>query len=184
MDQSTFDAKGFVEFDLSVGTICSVGKERLALVPIEVLAELEPGEPLNQATRDWGRIHGERLKKALAKEGEPGVEALADHLGGTAAALGLGLLSVEIVGDALLFRCKSQGNLRSSRGWSALITGFLAGYLAGFSEHSFEVAPLGQDGADLVFLAGNSNAVNRVSEMRIEGMDLLAAIGRISEGSK
>jgi hypothetical protein len=184
MDQSAFDAKGFIEFDLSSGTICSAGKERLALIPLEVLAELEPKDALLQAARSWGRVHGERFKDSLSDQSGPaGMETLADHLGGTAAALGMGRLSVEIVGDALLFRSKSHGTSSVNKGQNALMGGFLAGYLNGFAGHPFDVEPLGADGEDLVFLAGNSSAVNRVRLWREQGMALLAAIARLSEGS-
>jgi hypothetical protein len=184
MDQSSFDAKGFIEFDLRSGKIRSAGSEQLTLVPTEVLAELEPGEPLKEAARDWGRVHGGRLKEHLSSKGKSGgMEALADHLGGTAAALGMGRLSVEIVGDALLFRSKSKADSSANEGLNALMSGFLAGYLDALTGRSFDVAPLGPNEGDLIFLAGNSNAVNRVFRWREEGVDLFAAIGRLSEGS-
>ena len=71
MKSEVFDAAGFVEFDLTSGTISSAQSSGLALVPPEVLAVLEPGDRLDEAARTWGAEHGRRLEAALAGSDEP-----------------------------------------------------------------------------------------------------------------
>ncbi len=185
MDQLGFDAQGFVKFDLETGLISSQGQEQLTLVPPPVLAALEPGDKLDSAAKRWGMVHGEKLHASLLKsDTEPGVEVLADHLGGTAAVLGMGRLSVEIRGDALMFRAHSDADQASSKGLNALLGGFLAGYVSALIGQSLQVLPLGVSDGDQLFFAGNPEAVTKVRDLIEEGIPPLSAIGRLSEGSK
>ena len=152
----------------------------MALVPIEVLATLSPGDQLDKAARAWGRNHGQKLKDEL--EGvldSTGVEPLAEHLGGTVAALGLGNVRVEIQGDALMFRVFSNEDGSENVGCSALLGGFIAGYLAALGENTFDVLQLGSSGEGQLYWVGNSDAVTRVRDWIEEGVEPLAAVGRL-----
>ncbi len=183
MDQPVFDAATFVKFDLTEGTIRSVGEEQLALVPPEVLAALNPGTELNEAGREWGSVHGKRLATALAeKESAPGVDVLAEHLCGTAATLGLGRLSVEIHGDALTFRVHTETT--GSPGTEALLGAFIAGYLSVLTPNSYDVFLLDRVSGERLYWAGNSAAVQKVRRWIDDGIDPLAAIQRLTEGSE
>ncbi|MCP4604894.1 MAG: hypothetical protein GY847_30965 [Proteobacteria bacterium] len=184
MNQPVFDTEAFIEFNLDNGKIYSVGKEQLALVPPDVLAALEPGDRLNEASRCWGKVHGERLAEGLA-ETDDSVEVgvLAEHLCGTAATLGMGRLSVEIYGNALMFQEHSEEDQTTSRGCDSLLGGFLSGYLSALVPDSFDVLPLGRIGGKKLFWAGNPDAVNQVRLWIEDGIEPFAAIGRLSEGS-
>ena len=184
MDQPVFDAAAFVAFDLRAGMISSVGKESLALVPLDVIETLVPGSRLDEAARRWGSIHGEHLALVVADAGDSlGVKVLADHVGGTIAALGMGRVSVEVHGDALMFRAHDKGGQDGSDGRSALLCGFLAGFVSALTAESFDVLLIEQTAESTLFWAGNPEAVKRVFRWIEDGIEPLAAIGRLSKGS-
>ena len=103
MNKTVFDAESFVAVDLSRGRIASRRDERMSLISEEIIQLLPPGDALHEAAAKWGGRHGTGLETVLAS-GDAGIEALAEHLGGTLAALGLGSVRIEIRRDALLFR--------------------------------------------------------------------------------
>lgn len=182
MDNPVFDAASFVKFDLDAGLISSIGEEQLALVPGEVLRALKPGMVLDSTARNWGLRHGKRLAAQVAEmDRAAGIEMLAEHLGGTAAVLGMGRVSVELRADALMFRARSKN---VSEGGSALLAGFLAGYLSALSEYDFEVLCLGKDRGDQLFWAGNQEAATKVRLDTSDGEEPLTAIGRLARRSK
>ncbi|MDJ0765433.1 MAG: hypothetical protein QNJ97_20805 [Myxococcota bacterium] len=184
MMQPVFDAASFVAFDLGRGTIHSAGSEQLALVPIDVLTALEPGEHVNAAARAWGGNHGRRLS---ASQGDAlqniGMDVLAEHLCGTMAALGLGSLSIEIHHSALMFRLRSNSEVPFPEAGDALRSGFLAGYLKSLGQYGFEVIPLVRQGDETLFWAGNPEAVPRVRQWIEEGVDPITAVRRLCERS-
>jgi len=185
MDQFGFNAQGFVKFDLETGLICSRGEEQLTLVPLPVLATLEPSKGLKGAAHRWGMLHGERLQaRLLETDTDVGVEVLADHLGGTAAVLGMGRLSVEIRGDALMFRTQLNSEQAPQEGLNALLGGFLAGYVSALIGQSLDVLPLLKLGSVQLFWTGNPEAVAKVRGWIDQGTSPLDAIDRLSEGSK
>ncbi len=184
MDQPVFDAAAFVAFDLKAGMIFSAAKEPLALVPLDVLETLAPGNQLDEAAHRWGSIHGERLALTVASAGDSvGVDVLAEHVGGTVAALGMGRVSVEIYGDALMFRAQVEGKQDASDGRDALLSGFLAGFVSALTTESFDVLLIDQAAQSKLFWAGNPDAVRRVRRWIEDGIEPLAAIGRLSKGS-
>ncbi|MCP4674060.1 MAG: hypothetical protein GY854_00770 [Deltaproteobacteria bacterium] len=184
MDQPVFDAAAFVAFDLKAGMIFSAGKEPLALVPLDVLETLAPGSQLDEAAHRWGSIHGTRLASTVADSGDSiGIEVLAEHVGGTIAALGMGRVSVEVYGDALMFRAYTEGMQQGTDGRDALLGGFLAGFIGALTTDSFDVLMIEQAAESRLFWAGNPDAVKRVRRWIEDGIEPLAAIGRLSKGS-
>ena len=180
MTQSVFDAAKFVEFDLERGEIHSSGSERLALVPIDVLASLSPGDRLDKAARAWGKNHGLKLLEAIEGDSESAeIGSLAEHLGGTVAALGLGNVVVEIQGDALMFRVILSEDGSENPGCAALCGSFIVGYLDALGENTFSVLKVADDSKGQLYWVGNSKAVSRVRLWIEDGVDPLAAIGRL-----
>lgn len=181
MSYPAFDAAGAVQFDLDSGTIRSTTDERLALLPVELLSLLEPGDDLHRAAREWGASHGRRLAALIAAGDDPtSLDLLADHLGGTLTVAGLGRFTVEIRGDALLLRISNRS--ASSGGRTALLTGFLAGYLSELDPSGFEVLPLSSDADGELFWAGNPTAMKQVIEWLEQGVAPLEALDRVGRG--
>jgi hypothetical protein len=185
MSQTAFDASGFVRFDLASGRIRSAADETLALVPRRLLDLLAPGGTLVAAARDWGRVHGERLAAAARKPGDPApIEALADALGGVLAVAGLGRVTVETRGDALLFRAVTPGGSPESGAAPTrdLLAGFIAGFLTAIGPAGFDVLPLSGTADEQLLWAGNPTAVARVRAWVDGGDEPLQALDRLSRG--
>ncbi|HUT78685.1 MAG TPA: hypothetical protein VM285_13405 [Polyangia bacterium] len=185
MSQTAFDASGFVRFDLASGRIRSAANETLALVPWRLLDLLAPGGQLVAVARDWGRIHGERLAAAARDSQEPApIEALADALGGVLAVAGLGRVTVETRGDALLFRAVSPGGSLEygSAPTRDLLVGFVAGFLTAIDPAGFDVLPLPGTAGEQLLWAGSPPAVARVRAWMDEGEEPMQAMDRLSRG--
>ena len=180
MTEINFDAAGFIKIDLTAGQMTSVANDRLAALPSDVLAFLAPGEQLTDAAFSWGGQHGLHFAKSTGTSpAELEVSVLADHLGGTLAVLGLGNLSIEIHGSALLFRLTPSAK-QFSEGGDALLCGFLSGFLRCLSPHMFEVIALGADGGDQIFWAGNPDASQRLSALVNQGLTPLDALSEMT----
>ncbi|MDD5309477.1 MAG: hypothetical protein PHU25_19340 [Deltaproteobacteria bacterium] len=183
MTDSVFDAAGFLTFDLAAGELRSRENERLVVIPAETLDALPVGQALEQTWRRWGRLHGASLAAHLRKVGgRPGIEVLADHLGGSLAALGLGKISVEIRGDALVFRLTENKSGRASPASRDLLSCFLGGYLEAIGPDRFEVLPLDEQGRGALFFAGCTEAVGKVRGWVEQGAGALEAVERLSKG--
>jgi hypothetical protein len=180
MNDNVFDAAGFLTFDLAAGELRSRESERLVVIPAETLDALAAGQALDQTWRRWGKLHGATLAAHVRKAGkEPGVEVLAEHLGGLLAALGLGKISVEIRGDALMFRHVDSAASAASR---ELLAIFLAGYLEAVGPDRFEVLPLDDKGKGTLFFAGCPAAIGKVRAAVERGAAALEAVERVSKG--
>lgn len=183
MDQSVFDAASFVAFNLEKGIINSRCKDGLALVPLDVLAALEPNDKLTRIARDFGKCYGADLKEKI-EDGRFGLgfEVLSRHLTGTMATLGLGRVSLEIHGNALLFRLLSH---EVSDGYNAIVGGFLGGYLEAVTQNPFEAIVLqekGDEGCQLLW-AGNPSAASTLKHSLEGGLEPLVAIDKLAERS-
>ena len=186
MNKPVFNAASFVDIDLATGEISSPVKERLALVPIRILKALQPGDTLANAAEEWGSQHGRILAEHLEQDPESiGIEALSSFLSGTTAALGMGRLSIELRQGALMFRAKGVGSDGEglSDGESALLTGFLSGYLSALGQQPFGVLHMGEENGDQLFFAGNPVVVEEVQNLPIQGKERLAAIEKLITGS-
>jgi len=181
MSQTAFDASGFLRFDLESGRIRSAMEEDLTLVPRRLLGLLTPGERLVAAGREWGRLHGEGLAR---EKREAPIEVLADSLGGLLAMAGMGRVSVEIRGDALLLRAAPPADSTPETAAASrdLMAGFIAGFLTGIDPAGFDVLTLSGDSGEQLFWAGGPRAVARVRGWMTEGMEPLAALDRLSRG--
>ena len=181
MTKSAFDATDFFRFDLANGSIKSREGEQLALVPVDLLDALAPGEQTTRRAAAFGKTHGERFGEIVAGLAEPpGVEVLADYLGGLTAVFGLGRLAVEIRGDAILFRLTSGREM--SDGVVTLLTGFLAGFMSEIEpETNFETLHMqANDDGDL-FWAGNPKAIDQVKDWLADGVKPMEALWLLSE---
>lgn len=181
MTQSAFDATGFLRFDLANGSIRSREDEQLALVPVDLLDALEPGEQTRRRSVAFGKTHGKRFAEIIARLTEPpGVEVLAEYIGGLTAVFGLGRSAVEIRGNAILFRLTSGREM--SAGVVTLLTGFLAGFMSEIEpETAFDILHMQVDDDGDLFWAGNPKAIDRVKDLLTDGVKPMEALWLLSE---
>ena len=187
MEKPVFNPASFVDIDLATGEISSTVKERLALVPTRILKTLQPGDALTNAAEAWGSQHGRILAEHLEQDPDLiGIEELSSFLSGTAAALGMGRLSIELRQGALMFRARGVGSEDEelSDGESALLTGFLSGYLSALGQQPFGVLHMGEEHGDHLFFAGNPVVVEEVQNLPVQGQARLAAIEKLIAGSQ
>ena len=181
MDKTVFDGAAFVSIDLNTGRIASPGRDRLALISKDILALIAPGDALNRAAITWGKSHGETI--VGKNDGDDvGVDALATHLSGTLAALGLGKVRMEVRGDALLFRVKGGFEAETATVNAVIIGGFIAGYLGAVSNYGFVTLDLGDVGDDRLFWVGNPEAVDSVRQSVENGAAPFEAIDALMIG--
>jgi len=106
MPHPPFDPSRAVTFDLAKGQVHLDGAPHRVLVPSEALAKLVASASA-ETRREFARALGEPLGRRLASRlGDPKtatLQAVVEHLGGELALLGLGALSLERWGRALVF---------------------------------------------------------------------------------
>jgi hypothetical protein len=105
MAASSFDATGAVQFDLSHGAVrAGSAREPVLLVPCSALDELALSAPNEAAVlgRSIGAAIGARAAKRLADPAAASIEAFVTQLAGECAVAGVGVVSVERWGRALV----------------------------------------------------------------------------------
>ena len=100
-----FNPTHAVRFEIARGRVSVDGTEARVLVPAGALGKLCASTGAD-AVRDFGKNLGTEIGRRVAARldgGAPSVTALVEHLGGDLALSGLGSLTVEIWGKALVF---------------------------------------------------------------------------------
>ncbi len=178
MSFPAFEATGFVNFKLKTGSIHTKDEEKMALLPIEFLQSIAPTEELDEAARRFGNSQGAKLLSEMQKENSSlGMEILVNHLGGALAVLGLGKTKIELFGDALTFHVQHNDPQRMPPAITAIIQGFIAGFLSSLKTDSqFEVIAI--DDAPLIkrFWAGNPIAAKKLRKLLEEGKQPIEAL--------
>lgn len=99
-----FNPTHAVRFEIARGRVSLDGQEARVLVPAGALGKLcESAGP--EGVKDFGKTLGTEIGRRVAARldgGAPSVAALVEHLGGDLALSGLGSLTVEIWGKALV----------------------------------------------------------------------------------
>src|SRR5438093_1423720 len=103
MSHVRFDPSKAVTFDLSHGLVHLEGAPSRLLVPAEALGALAAAAG-SAPTRAFGRALGEAIgrRAALGLEATSGADAVLEHVGGEVGLAGLGSLSLERWGRALV----------------------------------------------------------------------------------
>lgn len=184
MEEQIFDAVAFARFELNAGEIRSAEDGALLLLPPEVAAEIAPSPTVNKASRDWGHLHGRGLRSALEIRNEKAsMELLSQHLCGTLAVLGLGRVSIEVHGNALLLRQASSSPVAQSKGLSAILCGFVAGYLEGLTDQPFAATPVGTTFESAFIFVGNDTCVAAVTRLAGTGASAVDIVKQLSHWS-
>lgn len=182
MAQPPFDPSKAVTFDLAHGRVQFDDVPACVLVPASALIELARSagrEGRAVLSRALGEPLGRRVARRLGEnDGALGasVDAVVDHLGGELALLGLGSLSLERWGRALLFvfdhsPFDAEGD--------ELLASVLDAALEAATGRPVRSVPLMRDGTRVRLLATNERASERVRAWLGEGLGWGEVLARL-----
>ncbi len=182
MGSPRFDPAHAVKFDLARGRVEIDGAR--ALVPVDALVELckAAGE---EAAKDFGRRLGTEIGRRVASrlgDGAVGasLEAVVEHLGGELALTGLGSLSLERWGRALLFVV--SGSPLGGSG-DALIAAVLEGALQRGMGRDASVVSLTRDDAQVRLLVVGAQGAEKARGLLDQGIVWSEVIARLQGGA-
>lgn len=178
-----FDPSHSVKFDIARGTVQLDGSGPRLLVPPDALLDLckHAGE---ESLRDFGRKLGTeagmRVAGQLGNAAETApMDSFVEHLGGNLALLGLGSLSLERWGRALVFLV-SESPLGAAG--SHLIAAVIEGALQRSVGRDARVVVLGSDDGNVRLLATGTAGASKVEKWLKEGVAWGDALARLHEG--
>ncbi|MCU0682907.1 MAG: hypothetical protein MUF34_11765 [Polyangiaceae bacterium] len=185
MAQLPFDPSKAVTFDLAHGRVQLDESPACVLIPAPALAGLVGAvsrEGRAALARSLGEPLGRRVARRLGNaEGSLGasIDTMVDHLGGEFAIVGLGSLSLERWGRALLFVCDhspfgAEGD--------ELLAELLDAALEGATGRPVRCVPLMRDGTRVRLLAANERASGRVRAWLGEGLGWGEVLARLHAG--
>lgn len=185
MDHPRFNPSQSVKFDLARGAVSVDGAGRL-LMPADLLGELwaSAGE---EQQRDFGRRLGTELGRRVverlgaSRTEHASVEAVVEHLGGDVALAGLGSLSVERWGRALVVVV--EGSPLGAAG-DGLLAALLEGALQRLMGRDAAVVVLGRDGARVRMVVLNPSSALRVKSWLGSGVAWGEVLSRLHSGEK
>ena len=168
MDVPSFDPTHAVRFDLRHGSVSTAGEgERVLLVPTAVLDDIVLSTP-PEAVEALGRALGSAIgRRAAARMGNPHaapVEAFVTHLAGEAALVGVGALSVERWGRALVVVVANSPLV------GTLLSPLIASAIEAASGRSVTCTLLSRDEHTARILVGGTRGVARVRDWIASGM--------------
>lgn len=176
MPEPRFDPAMMVTFDFDRGAVeldaTSKDDARAIVVAADALLALAEAAG-GDAVKTFGRTIGERIgRRASERSGAEGgargasLASVVDLLGGEMAVVGLGALSIERWGDALVVVV--DGSPFGAAG-DALLASAIEGALSVLSGRSVGAALLERSGARARFFVGGARGRARVAELLMEG---------------
>lgn len=173
--------------DLGRGEL-TTGGSRLLAVPLQTFialaraVEATSDVALYGAGREWGEAVGRELAEAIqAATGGPARDApparVLDHLSGQLGALGWGVVSMEVWGEALVFVVRNAPDGAARH----VLAGFFAGVAGGFARASFAGASIGA-GPEVRVLVGNPAAIKAARRWHEGGAGVGAIVDRLRAG--
>lgn len=184
MAVTRFDPSHSVKFDLGRGSVHLEGVGPRLLVPAEALVELcRHAAP--EALTDFGRKLGTEIGLRISSHwGDSGqnisVEGFVEHLGGNIALLGMGSLSLERWGKALVFVV--EGSPLGAAG-DVMLGAVLEGALQRCMGRDGRAVLLSRDADHVRFLIAGTTGAERVRGWLAQGTSWGEAIARLHEGS-
>lgn len=184
MAESLFNPSHSVAFHLDRGRIGLQGSGERLLVPADaVLALCASAGP--EGTADFGRRIGtEAGRRAAERLGDvqgASVDSVVNHLGGDLALLGLGSLSLERWGKALVL---SVSHSPFGPGGDTLLAAVLTGALQRAFGRDTGVVRLVRDDAVVRFLVTSPRGAERVQRWLDEGVQWGEALARLAEARR
>lgn len=180
MSAVSFNATQSVRFDLSQGAVrAGASDDRLLLVPLTALVDLANAAP-PAAVESLGRAIGAAIgARAAAQIGDAtgtSLEGFVTQLAGEAALAGIGVLSIERWGRALVVV------LEDSRLPGALISALIGSALDAASGRKVATALLSHEAQAARVLVSSESAVRRVREWMASGVPWGHAIAKLHGG--
>ena len=184
MPDPSFDPSSAVTFDFSHGLVRMDGAPARLLVPADALVALlsaAGAEATAAFARSLGEGMGRRVAGRLSAEGGAGalaasVAGVVDHLGGELALAGLGSLSLERWGKALVL-VVDHSPLGASG--DRLLEVTLAGALEEATGKPARALVLARDAAQARFLIGSAAALDKVRAWLEQGVSWGEALVRL-----
>ena len=188
MPEARFDPSKAITFDLASGLVHLEGAPSRLLVPADALAALcgaAGGEATSAFGRSLGAPMGRRVARRFEGEGESSsgegvrqasVEAIVDHLGGEIALAGLGALSLERWGHALVIVVDSSPLEGAG---DRLIEAVIEGALEAATGRAVRSLLIARDGARARFLVAGSAGVEKAKALLAQGVSWGEALTRL-----
>jgi hypothetical protein len=182
MGVSSFDPMHAVRFDLRHGSVRTGSEgERVLLVPTAALDDVALSAP-PEAVEALGRALGSAIgRRAAARLGDPGaaaVDAFVTQLAGEAAIAGVGALSIERWGHALVVVVADSPLV------GTLLAPLVASAVEAASGRSVACALLSRDEQAARILVGSASGVARVKEWIASGMPWGEALVKLHGGAR
>jgi hypothetical protein len=180
MTAAPFNATQGVRFDLSHGAVrAGASDERLLLVPLGALVELAASAS-PPAVEAAGRALGAAIgRRAAARIGDPSgtsLEGFVTQLAGEAALAGIGVLSIERWGRALVVV------LEESPLPGAMVASLVGAALEAAAGRKVATAVLSHDSGAARILVSSDSAVGRVREWMASGVPWGDALAKLHGG--
>ena len=181
MAVAPFDPTNAVRFDLAAGAVVTgTDRERMVVLPCSALDELvltAPGEAVDALARTLGSSIGKRAAARMGNVAGASVEAFVTQLAGEMAIAGVGAMSVERWGRALVVV------VESSPLQNALLVPLVAAAVeAASGGKRVACTALVRDDKAARILVASDGAVNRVREWVASGVAWGEAIARLHGG--
>jgi len=190
MNKLKIDPEGYFRFDLEKGDLSYRDGGRLLAYPFEALRKvLETGLGSIRKTLPYsiglhlGEECGRRVKSALGADfmdSDTSPEQFLAHLNAVLALHGLGMVSLETWGEALLVDWQIEP--AAALHVVEFQEGVLAGVLSAATGEPFEAASVDEDGKSMRFLAGSTAIVDMTKIWLGEGCGLGEIVDRLHAG--
>jgi hypothetical protein len=180
MTAASFNASQGVRFDLTHGAVrAGASDERLLLVPLGALVDLAASAS-PPAVEAMGRALGTAIgRRAAARIGDPSgtsLEGFITQLAGETALAGVGVLSIERWGRALVVV------LEESPLPGGMVTSLVAAAFEATSGRKVATAVLSRDSRASRVLVSSDSAVERVREWMASGVSWGDALAKLHGG--
>jgi hypothetical protein len=179
MAAPSFDPKHAVRFDLPHGAVrAGGGGERVLLIPTNALDDLVLSAP-SEAVQALGRALGSAIGRRAASQVDPqrdSIEAFVTQLAGEAAVSGIGKLSVERWGRALVVV------VEDSPLTGTLLAPLVAAAVESATDRHVATTLLSRDERIARILIGSDSGVSRVREWIASGLAWGEALARLHGG--
>ena len=184
-----FDMSGALRFDLARGRVSLGGVAARVVLPVEALSLLCRGlsdAQLSDFGHGVGNIVGQRVVERIGQNlSTLETPELVDHLGGELALMGLGSLTVEFWGRAMVISVVDSpfvfgdGN-RPDHG-DVLLSSVLAGALLRITSRELAVVPLTRSDNAVRFVVCSPVAKEHIESWLSEGCHYGEALARLNE---
>jgi hypothetical protein len=178
-----FDPSHSVKFDIGKGIVHLDGAGPRLLVPPDALLDLckhAGDDSLKDFGRRLGTEAGLRMAGQLGRSLDTaGVDAFVEHLGGNLALLGLGSLSLERWGKALVFVVDDSP---LGGAGDALLSAVLEGALQRAIGRDARIVVLAREDARVRLLAASEKGAKRAADLMRQGTKWADALARLHEG--